>query len=583
MLSLLIFALVAASNIVYCLNSETTTRVMDKTYAVQMQGVKTKCIYCKITKIVALKPFKCHNDFLWRCLDDLKQWKRRRRSSDHFENQLNDESSKLKVTDGVVNDFASYQNSVDIVESTTLSVSENKLALVAKFIERWPVDRWRSLGLFTDDYLLRINSHWLQFPPPDSWIQYTFGSTYVLLAGIGAFGNVLVLLMYMRCRSLRTPGNILVANLALSDFLMLAKTPIFIFNSFNLGPALGKTGCLIYGFVGGLTGTTSIATLSAIALDRYWAVVRPLEPLRALTAIRARLLAIGAWLYACVFAIIPALDIGYGRYVPEGYLTSCSFDYLTEDVSPRCFIFVFFCAAWLAPFCTITFCYISIFRVVACNTSMSYGNQDQRLSSRHVKERTKRKAEIKLAFLVMAVIALFFISWTPYAVVALLGIFGKKDLLTPITSMVPALFCKTAACINPFIYIITHPKFRKEFKKMLYRDKSRRLSGTLKTIGYTDTTRVHRPSKDLSDTEVEIVEMKDIPYQNDEKHDGKVKTISSNVAQRQDSQRSMSIKSLEDSVVSPPSWYTKPQFTKKKSFHRRSTRTNLSQSSDQII
>lgn len=47
---------------------------------------------------------------------------------------------------------------------------------------------------------------------------------------------------FYRCRSLRTPGNILVANLALSDFLMLAKTPIFIFNSFNLGPALGKNG-----------------------------------------------------------------------------------------------------------------------------------------------------------------------------------------------------------------------------------------------------------------------------------------------------------------------------------------------------
>ncbi|XP_026737245.1 opsin, ultraviolet-sensitive-like [Trichoplusia ni] len=386
--------------------------------------------------------------------------------------------------------------------------------------------------------------------------------------------------MYLRCRTLRTPGNILVANLALSDFLMLAKTPIFIFNSFNLGPALGKTGCVIYGFVGGLTGTTSIATLSAIALDRYWAVVRPLEPLRALTAIRARLLAIGAWLYACLFAIIPALNIGYGRYVPEGYLTSCSFDYLTEDFSPRCFIFVFFCAAWLAPFCTISFCYISIFRVVVCNRNMTYNNQEQRVSSRHVKERTKRKAEIKLAFLVMAVIALFFISWTPYAVVALLGITGKKHLITPITSMIPALFCKTAACINPFIYIITHPKFRKEFKKMLFRDKSRRMSGTLRTIGYTtDTTKIHRPSKDLSDTDVEVVEMKDIPYQT-EKVDVKVKTISSKIAERQDSQTSISMKSLEETIVTPPSWYTKPQFAKKRSFHRHSTRSVVSQNTD---
>lgn len=346
---------------------------------------------------------------------------------------------------------------------------------------------------------------------------------------------------------------------------------------------------MVYGFLGGLTGTTSIATLSAIALDRYWAVVRPLEPLRALTAIRARLMAIVAWLYAGAFSIIPALDIGYGHYVPEGYLTSCSFDYLTDELSPRYFIFVFFCAAWLAPFCTITFCYVSIFKVVVGNRNMTSANQENQLSSRHVKERTKRKAEIKLAFLVMVVIALFFVSWTPYAVVALLGIFGQKDLITPTTSMIPALFCKTAACINPFIYIITHPKFRKEFEKIFFGDKSRRKDGTLKTIGYTtDVTRIHRASRDLSDTDVEVVEMKDIPYQSDSSPqadaDTKIKTVSSRVAKREDSQRSItsSIKSCAETVISPPSWYSKPQFAKKKSFHRRSSRSSVSQNSEII-
>lgn len=337
---------------------------------------------------------------------------------------------------------------------------------------------------------------------------------------------------------------------------------------------------MIYGFVGGLTGTTSIATLSAIALDRYWAVVRPLETVRALTAIRARLFAGGAWIYACIFSIIPALDIGYGRYVPEGYLTSCSFDYLTDDTSPRHFIFVFFCAAWLAPFCTISFCYLSIFRVVAFDRNIATKNQEHRLSSRHVKEQVKRKAEIKLAFLVIAVIAMFFIAWTPYAVIALLGIFGRKDLITPISSMIPALFCKTTACINPFIYIINHPKFRKEFKKMLYKDKSKRMD-TIKTLGYATeaTTKRHRPSKDLSDTDVEVVEMKNIPYEHgdtDNKSGEVLRTVSSRILEREDSQTNVSMKSFEDNVVSPPSWYVKPQFAKKKSFHRSSSRNVMS-------
>ncbi|VVD02889.1 unnamed protein product [Leptidea sinapis] len=382
-----------------------------------------------------------------------------------------------------------------------------------------------------------------------------------------------------KCRSLRTPGNILVANLALSDFLMLAKTPIFIFNSFNLGPALGKSGCVFYGFVGGLSGTTSIATLTAIALDRYWAVVHPLDPLRALTIIRARLFALGAWVYACIFSMIPALDIGYGQYVPEGFLTSCSFDYLTEKLPPKYFVFTFFCAAWLAPLCIISFCYTRILQIVSGKRNLTAKNHDKNMSSRHVKEQVKRKAEIKLAVLVIAVIALFFVSWTPYAIVALLGIFGKKDLITPAISMIPALFCKTAACIDPFIYIITHPKFRKEFQKMLFRDKSRRMRETFKSnVYYTETSKM-QVTKELSETDVEEIEMKDIPYQNE--MNGKtmvsVNTVSSKVSHRQNSQRSQrsaSMKSLEEDLVSPPSWYTKPQFTKSRSFSRKSTKSS---------
>ncbi|XP_053603281.1 opsin Rh3-like isoform X2 [Plodia interpunctella] len=465
-------------------------------------------------------------------------------------------------------------------ECSNCSVDEHA-DLVAQFKSHWPVESWKNTGFFTEDYLNLINDHWLHFPPPSETIQKLLGGLYLMFSTVGSWGNVIVLFMYIRCRSLRTPGNILVANLALSDFLMLAKTPVFIFNSFHLGPALGKTGCIIYGFVGGLTGTTSIATLSAIALDRYWAVVRPLEAVGALTKIRARVLAVISWLYAAIFASIPAFDIGYGHYVPEGYLTSCSFDYLTEDRSPRIFIFIFFCAAWVAPFCTISFCYLSIFRTVVCKRNITTKNQEQRLSSRHVKERAKRKAEIKLAFLVMAVIALFFISWTPYAVVALLGIFGRKDLITPLSSMIPALFCKTAACINPFIYIITHPNFRKEFKKIIYRDKSKRMGGTIKTIGYyTETTKTHRPSKDLSDTDVEVIEMKDIPYQTDElieSYGPTVKTISSRVSDRD------GMKSFEEDVVSPPSWYSKPKFAKKKSFQRRSLRSIVSLNTDPTV
>ena len=50
--------------------------------------------------------------------------------------------------------------------------------------------------------------------------------------------------------------------------------------------------------------------------------------------------------------------------MPEGLLTSCSFDYLSQDYSTRSFIFIFFVAAWLLPFTVIVYCYGQLVKAV---------------------------------------------------------------------------------------------------------------------------------------------------------------------------------------------------------------------------
>lgn len=224
------------------------------------------------------------------------------------------------------------------------------------------------------------------------------------------------------------------------------------------------TGCKIYGFLGGLTGTVSICTLAAISLDRYYVVKYPLS--RRFTNLRAKVCVILCWLYGAVFSTIPLLDLGLGTYVPEGYLTSCSFDYLTQSNKVRIFILTFFTAAWCVPFFLISFCYANIVRVVINSKNIAKGNIIMQESSRHIKEEEKRRQELKLAGVVLLVIGLWFVAWTPYAAVALLGVAGRADLITPIYSMVPALFCKIASCIDPFVYAVTHARFKIEFRAL---------------------------------------------------------------------------------------------------------------------
>ncbi|XP_050738489.1 melanopsin-A-like [Eriocheir sinensis] len=69
-------------------------------------------------------------------------------------------------------------------------------------------------------------------------------------------------------------------------------------------------------------------------------------------------------------------------------------------------------------------------------------------------------SRLKLTKVASGIIAIWVVAWTPYAVVSLLGIFRQRALITPLVSMVPAFFCKTAACLDPFIYALSHPRFK---------------------------------------------------------------------------------------------------------------------------
>lgn len=187
-----------------------------------------------------------------------------------------------------------------------------------------------------------------------------------------------------------------------------------------------------------------------------------------------------------VFSSIPLLDVGLGTYVPEGYLTSCSYDYLVDDSKAKAFILVFFVAAWVVPFVLITFCYTSIFQEVILHRHLKKTEVMNRDSSRHIKEDQKRRQEIRLAIVVFLVIGMWFAAWTPYAVVSLLGIADRADLLSPLSSMVPALFAKTASCIDPFVYAITHPRYRAEIRMLFCGRRTRSIRQVYSTSATSD-------------------------------------------------------------------------------------------------
>lgn len=244
-------------------------------------------------------------------------------------------------------------------------------------------------------------------------------------------------------------------------------------------------GCEIYGFLGGLTGCAAIFSVAIASIDRYNVISNPLNP-RRLTTLTSTLAVLFIWAYAAFFATLPLLQI-FNRYTYEGFLTSCTVDYLSNDTSIRVFVWCYFVAAWCIPVTIIICSYYGIYKAVgASEKSLRKIEDTTGGTSGKDKSKTSQKEEIKIAKTAAVLISLWLVSWTPYAAIALTGATGHGHLLYPGWSIIPALTAKIAATVDPFVYSLSHPKFKKEID-LLFGTKNQGKSAPIDDTATVDT------------------------------------------------------------------------------------------------
>ena len=81
----------------------------------------------------------------------------------------------------------------DLLELMAACRRGNRSLLIEKFISSYPVDKWKSEGFFTDDYIVDIDCHWLGFNPVRPAIHFGLAVFYILFFFIGFLSNALVI------------------------------------------------------------------------------------------------------------------------------------------------------------------------------------------------------------------------------------------------------------------------------------------------------------------------------------------------------------------------------------------------------
>nr|BAQ54770.1 opsin, long-wavelength sensitive type [Macromia amphigena] len=315
------------------------------------------------------------------------------------------------------------------------------------------------------DMLPWVDAHWYQYPPLNPLWHGILGFVIALLGLISWAGNGVVMYIFSSTKSLRTPSNLLVVNLAFSDFLMMVSMcPMMVINCYYETWVFGPLMCQIYGMCGSLFGCASIWTMVTIAFDRYNVIVKGLSA-DPMTNKKAMTWIFLVWVHALVWTLMPFF--GWNRYVPEGNMSACGTDYLTKDTFSRSYILIYSVFCYWLPLFTIIYSYFFIVQAVAAHEkTMREQAKKMNVASLRSSDAQNTSAECKLAKIALMTISLWFVAWTPYLIINFSGVFETMPV-TPLFSIWGSVFAKANAVYNPIVYGISHPKYRAALKDKL--------------------------------------------------------------------------------------------------------------------
>lgn len=140
---------------------------------------------------------------------------------------------------------------------------------------------------------------------------------------------------------------------------------------------------------------------------------------------------------------------------------------MTDSDEIRVFTACIFAWAYCIPLLLIVIFYMKLFKHVKAHEKM-LKEQAKRMNVQSLtsnKDDAAQSVEIRIAKACFTIFFLYVCAWTPYGIVAMIGSFGNRELLTPVATMIPAVAAKTVSCLDPWVYAISHPRYRAVLEK----------------------------------------------------------------------------------------------------------------------
>ncbi|TKC43175.1 C-C chemokine receptor type 1 [Monodon monoceros] len=311
---------------------------------------------------------------------------------------------------------------------------------------------------------------------------------YSVVFVFGLIGNILVVLVLMQYKRLKSMTSIYLLNLAMSDLIFLFTLPFWIDYKLKDDWVFGDNMCKLLSGLYFLGLYSEIFFIILLTIDRYLAIVHAVFALRARTVTFGIITSIVIWVLA-VLASVPGLYFSKTQWESTHYTCSLHFPPESLRTWKQFQALKLNIVGLVLPLLVMVVCYTGIIKILL---------------------RRPNEKKFKAVRLIFVIMIIFFLFWTPYNLTVFVSAFQDSlftheceqsrqlDLAIQVTEVIAYTHC----CINPVIYVFVSERFRKYLWQLFHQLVAVRLAKRLPFLSMKRLERVSSMSPSTGEHEL---------------------------------------------------------------------------------
>ncbi|XP_072015632.1 prokineticin receptor 1-like [Amphiura filiformis] len=282
-------------------------------------------------------------------------------------------------------------------------------------------------------------------------------------------GNLLLCYIIYRFRRMRSTTNLLIGNLAFSDFMLaVVVAPFNFYYYMNQDWPFGKAMCVIVAYLKAVSLYVSTNSLLVIAIDRYVIIMYPLRP--RMTKRTAVILMVFIWLLSMSMVIPTAIHTEIGEFYHFGH--SPSYQCLEYGWKNHVFLKAYTLSLTILEFIAPMAIMCVVYFLIAVKLWYREVPGGHLTAQQEIEIESSKRKTVRMLIIV---VALFMLCWAPYYVVALLRDVAYYALpamqvdnhsLSLTIYYIVEMLAMSNSMFNTLIYIIFNANFRKHVKQL---------------------------------------------------------------------------------------------------------------------